>query len=129
MSFVVCYCCQAQTDGAIQARAPDVAPHALGFSGFMPKEIIVRAGDDLRLPIPFVGSPVPQVTFARNGDEIRPDGNTQVNVKDGLAELLVPKVKGGDTGLYSCTLKNHLGQETVQMKVIVVDKPGELCRQ
>jgi len=30
----------------------------------------------------------------------------------------------GDSGLYSCTLKNHLGQETVQMKVVVVDKPG-----
>ncbi|CAF1595213.1 unnamed protein product, partial [Adineta steineri] len=35
-------------------------------------------------------------------------------------------VKGGDTDLYSCTLKNYLGQETVQMKVIVVDKPDTL---
>jgi hypothetical protein len=26
--------------------------------------------------------------------------------------------------MYSCTLKNQLGQETVQMKVLVVDKPG-----
>jgi hypothetical protein len=64
------------------------------------------------------------VTFAKAGDDIKPDGNTQITVKDGLAELLVPKVKGGDSGMYSCTLKNHLGQETVQMKVIVVDKPG-----
>ena len=116
--------CLAQTDGAIQARAPDVAPHAVGFGGFTPKEIFVRAGEDLRIPVQFAGSPLPEVTFARGNTDIRPDGNTQVTVNDGVAELLVPKVKVGDSGLYSCTLKNALGQETVQMKITVVDKPG-----
>jgi hypothetical protein len=114
----------AKTDGPIQARPPDVAAHAVGFSGFGPKEIVVRAGEDLRIPIPFVGSPDPQVTFAKGGDEIKPDGNTQITVKDGVAELFIPKVKGGDSGPYTCTLKNHLGQDTVQLKVLVVDKPG-----
>ncbi|CAF1001308.1 unnamed protein product [Adineta steineri] len=113
----------AKAKGPIQARPPDVASHAVDFSAFTLKEIIVRAGEDLKTTVPFVGSPTPQVTFAKNGDEIKPDGNNQVTVKDGIAELIVPKVKGGDTDLYSCTLKNHLGQETVQMKVIVVDKP------
>ena len=114
----------AQTSTAIQARPPDAAPHAVGFSTYGPKEIIIRAGEDLKLSVPFVGSPDPQVTFAKAGDDIKPDGDTQVTVKDGLAELFVPKVQCGDSGLYSCTLKNHLGQETVQMKVVVVDKPG-----
>jgi len=113
----------AQTDGPIQARPPDVAPHAIGFGGLFPKEIIVRAGEDLRIPVPFIGSPLPQVTFAHAGHDITPDGNIQVNVNDGIAELLVPKVKGSDSGPYTCTLKNALGQETVQMKVVVVDKP------
>ena len=89
-----------------------------------PKEIVVRAGEDLRIPVPFVGSPTPQVTFAKDGEEIKPDGNTQVTVKDGVAELFIPKVKGTDSGPYTCTLKNHLGQETVPIKVLVVDKPG-----
>jgi hypothetical protein len=119
----------ATTEGPIQARPPDVAPHAVGFSAFSPREIIVRAGEDLKISVPFVGSPAPQVTFAKGGDDIKPDGNTQVTVKDGVAELFVPKVKGGDSGLYSCTLKNQLGQETVQMKVIVVDKPGLIYRE
>ncbi len=114
----------AKTDGPIQARPPDVAPRAIGFNAFTPKEIIVRAGEDLKITVPFVGSPVPQVTFAKAGDSITPDGNTQVTVKDGVAELFVPKVKAGDSGLYTCTLKNHLGQETVPIKVLVVDKPG-----
>lgn len=114
----------AQTDGPIQARPPDSAPHAIGFGGLTPREIVVRAGDDLRIPVQFTGSPLPQVTFAKGGQDVRPDGNTKVNVNDGLAELLVPKVTTGDSGLYSCTLKNPLGQETVQMKVVVVDKPG-----
>ncbi len=119
----------ATTEGPIQARPPDVAPHAVGFSAFSPREIIVRAGEDLKISVPFVGSPAPQVTFAKGGDDIKPNGNTQVTVKDGVAELFVPKVKGGDSGLYSCTLKNQLGQETVQMKVIVVDKPGLIYRE
>jgi len=114
----------AKTDGPIQARPPDVAPRAIGFSAFNPKEIVVRAGEDLKISVPFVGSPSPQVTFAKDGNEIKPDGNTQVTVKDGLAELIVPKVKTTDSGPYTCTLKNHLGEETVPLKVIVVDKPG-----
>ncbi|CAF1400871.1 unnamed protein product [Adineta steineri] len=52
----------------------DVAPHAVNFSAFSPKEIIVRAGEDLTITVPFVGSPAPQVTFAKNGDEIKSDG-------------------------------------------------------
>ena len=114
----------AKTDGPIQARPPDVAPRAIGFSAFNPKEIVVRAGEDLKISVPFVGSPSPQVTFAKDGNEIKPDGNPQVTVKDGLAELIVPKVKTTDSGPYTCTLKNHLGEETVPLKVIVVDKPG-----
>ncbi|CAF1068172.1 unnamed protein product, partial [Rotaria sordida] len=113
----------ANTDGFIQARPPDVAPHAIGFSTFNPREIIVRAGEDLKISVPFVGSPAPEVTFAKEGDQIKPDENIRITVKDGVAELIVPKVKGTDTGLYTCTLKNALGQETVPMKVIVVDKP------
>ena len=66
------------------------------------------------------------MTFSKGGDEIKPDGNTAITVKDGVAELFVPKVKGSDSGLYSCTLKNNLGQDTAQVKVIVVDKPGLL---
>lgn len=114
----------AKTDGYIQARPPDIAPRAVGFNPLHPKEIVVRAGEDLRIPVPFVGSPTPQVTFAKDGEEIKPDGNTQVTVKDGVAELFIPKVKGTDSGPYTCTLKNHLGQETVPIKVLVVDKPG-----
>ncbi|CAF0733820.1 unnamed protein product [Adineta steineri] len=112
----------AKTEGPNQARPPDVAPHDIDFSAFSPKEIIVRAAEDFKITVPFVGVPAPQVTFTQNGNKIKPDGNNQVTVKDGIAELIVSKVKGGDTGLYSCTLKNYLGQETAQMKVIVVDK-------
>ena len=84
--------------------------------------MIVRADEDSKICVPFIGSSPPQVTFAKGGNDIKLDGNIQVTVKDSVAELVVPKVKGDDTGLYSCTLKNHLGQETVQAKV-VVDKP------
>ncbi|CAF1142161.1 unnamed protein product [Rotaria sordida] len=115
----------ANTDGFIQARPPDVVPRAIGFSAFNPKEIIVRAGDDLKIAVPFVGSPLPEVTFTNGFHEIKPDGNTQINVKDGVAELFIPKVTTDDSGNYTCTLKNHLGQDTVPIKVIVVDKPDK----
>lgn len=114
----------AKTDGPIQARPPDVVPRVIGFNPYSPKEIIVRAGEDLKIAVPFVGSPSPQVTFAKGSDEIKPDGNVQISVQDGVAELVIPKVTGNDSGNYSCTLKNHLGQDTAQMKVVVVDKPG-----
>ncbi|CAF0817484.1 unnamed protein product, partial [Didymodactylos carnosus] len=114
----------AQTESAITARPPDVAPKAVGF-GFGPKEITVRAGENLRISVPFVGSPIPQTNWTKGGNDLHSDGNTQITVKDGVAELLIPKVKGSDSGTYSCLLKNPLGQDIVQMKVIVVDKPDK----
>ena len=70
----------AKTDGFIQARPPDVAPHAIGFSPFSPREIIVRAGEDLKISVPFVGSPLPEVTFAKDGIDIK-----QMRVDGGMA--------------------------------------------
>ena len=41
------------------------------------------------------------------------------------AELIVSNATIKDAGAYTCTLKNDLGQERVQIKVIVIDKPSQ----
>ncbi|CAF0831012.1 unnamed protein product [Rotaria sordida] len=60
----------AKTDELIQKRSPDVVSHAVDYSSAL------------------------QVIFAKDSDDIKPDGNIQVIVKDGVAELLVPKMNG-----------------------------------
>ncbi|CAF3089749.1 unnamed protein product, partial [Rotaria sp. Silwood2] len=44
-----------KTDKPIHARAHDVISHTVGFNEFSPKEIMVRAGEDSKMSVPFVG--------------------------------------------------------------------------
>jgi len=53
-----------QTEQAIEARAPDCAPKALGFYGSI-KEINIKSGETLKISIPFQASPKPDITWLK----------------------------------------------------------------
>ncbi len=116
----------AKTEKAIEARQPDSAPKVAGFGfGSGPKEITVRAGETLVLPVAFTGSPVPEVVWTRNGSPVAADERIKATVKPEEVSLTTQPAQIGDTGLYTCTLKNDLGSDKCAFNVIVLDKPGK----
>ena len=100
------------------------APKSFGFINGN-KEITVKAGDPLRILVPFSSSPRPKVSWLKLGEELREDERIKFETNKNEAELIALKAITKDAGSYSCTLRNDLGQERVNIKVIVIDKPSQ----
>ncbi|KAM3173269.1 hypothetical protein ACTXT7_012839 [Hymenolepis weldensis] len=107
------------------------------------KDIKVRAGQDIRLPVTWFGSPTPVAHWTHNDKPISPDG-LRVKAKTeeaphsakpllggyleedsaGTSVLVIEKAKREDAGSYGVTLENPLGQTRSSCNVIVLDAPA-----
>ena len=112
------------TDSPIEARPPDCPPKAFGFVNGQ-KEMVVKAGDTLRIVVPFQGSPKPNTNWSKVGQDIlKEDDRLKFEISQTEAVLIAPNATLKDTGVYNCTLRNDFGSERVAIKVTVLDKPG-----
>lgn len=89
------------------------------------KDLTVRAGETLRIIVPYQASPKPKVTWSKVGEELKEDDRVKFSLNPQEAELIAQKATLKDSGVYNCTLKNDLGQEKVTIKVTVIDKPDQ----
>ncbi|KAK4474302.1 hypothetical protein MN116_000353, partial [Schistosoma mekongi] len=107
-----------------------IAP-TLKLSESFRDKVIMKAGEAAVFEIPFVASPKPTVTWSWR-PRTRPDaelGSPQsprfkADVVSGLTSLPVSKVKREDAGEYSVVISNELGEVTVSIELIVLDKPS-----
>ncbi|XP_059156398.1 twitchin-like isoform X4 [Physella acuta] len=90
---------------------------------FGAKEIRVRAGEPINLDLGICGAPEPTVEWQKNG---KPLGNrAELTNDEKEAKLHIPKSERGDTGKYTVKVANKHGEDTAEVSVIVLDKPGE----
>ena len=108
----------------IKIKPPPVPPH-IGLD-LMQKEVVVKAGEQLKIRVPFSGgNPPPTMTGTLNGlpvvagekakFETTPE-NECLFVKDNCTRA--------DGGKYLFQLKNEKGTDTAPIFVTVLDKPG-----
>lgn len=113
------------TDMAIEARPPDCPPKAFGFINGH-KEMTVKAGETLRIVVPYQGSPKPTTNWSLVGQDIlKEDGRIKFEITQNEAALVAPNATLKDGGVYNCTLRNDFGSERVSIKVNVIDKPAQ----
>ncbi|CAF0846330.1 unnamed protein product [Brachionus calyciflorus] len=110
------------TEAPIEARPPDCAPKAFGFFNGS-KDLVVKAGETLKITVPFQGSPRPTAIWSKVGEELKESERTKYSINQQEAELTTEKATLKDSGVYNCTLKNDFGQEKISIKVTVLDKP------
>lgn len=96
----------------------------MGFYGST-KEITIKTGEILRINIPYQCSPKPQVIWTRADIDLKETSNTKLVLTSTEAELVTTNSTVRDSGHYTCTLKNDLGREKIQIKVNVIDKPSK----
>ncbi|XP_072157515.1 protein Obscurin isoform X3 [Bemisia tabaci] len=89
------------------------------------KDTEVLENTFLRFIIKVRGSPMPSVTFFKNGELIH---NFEENVKiiedksdSGFYELVILNVKPSDAGTYKCIASNEYGEESCEAKLSVTD--------
>ncbi|WKY05591.1 hypothetical protein Q1695_006081 [Nippostrongylus brasiliensis] len=88
-------------------------------------EIKVRAGNEIHLNIPVSGEPPPTVTWAFGGEPLEGDDRVRVQNEDYKTKFLVKRALRSDTGTYVITASNVNGTDTAELKVTVLDHPGE----
>ena len=107
-----------------------VAP-TLRLSDKFTDKVVLKAGASAVLEIPFAASPKPKVQWSWR-PRVRPDsepGSTQTprfkpDVVSGLTSLPLAKVKREDAGDYVVVISNELGEVSVTVQLIVLDKPS-----
>ncbi|NXE12539.1 IGFN1 protein, partial [Lophotis ruficrista] len=111
----------AELEACIEAAPRVVSPRLL-IDGTVKSFLVVKAGNTIRVNIPFEASPDPMVTWLKDGRPLPSQATT--NTKNGTAQLLIAAAEFTDSGTYTIELQNGLGErETFSFQVQVTDIP------
>ncbi|XP_038819793.1 immunoglobulin-like and fibronectin type III domain-containing protein 1 [Salvelinus namaycush] len=106
-------------DNYILAMPPPVRPHFTDRK--MKSFMVVRAGNSARININFVASPMPNITWLKDGMPV--SKLVTISNSDNTSQLLIPTSERPDTGIYTIIVKNMVGQETFSIEIRVTDDP------
>lgn len=84
----------------------------------------VKAGDDLKIDIPFRGRPLPTVTWKKDGQPLRQTTRLNFQTTKTSTLLTIKEALKEDVGKYELTVANSIGSKSFLINVIVLDKPG-----
>ncbi|NXF12757.1 IGFN1 protein, partial [Smithornis capensis] len=104
-----------------EAAAPVVPPRLL-IDDTVKSFLAIRAGNPIRVTIPFEGSPEPVVTWFKDGLPLPSRAATKT--ESGSSRLLIAAAELGDSGSYTLELQDGSGKrETFSFQVQVTDIP------
>ncbi|GAB0086378.1 hypothetical protein DMENIID0001_004290 [Sergentomyia squamirostris] len=106
----------------IVARAPPSAPRIT--SDLSIRDIVVMAGEEYKITVPYVGNPRPHVGWSINGVPIQTDDRFSFETNDQETRLINRCAKRTDTGSHTIQLTNSEGSDSASCRVLVVDRPS-----
>ncbi|XP_025833492.1 twitchin isoform X4 [Agrilus planipennis] len=105
----------------IVCRAPPCAPRIT--SDLSIRDIVVVAGEEFSISVPYVATPKPSASWTINGNEVIGDNRIKMETNE-IASIFHNKcAKRSDTGSYTIKLTNNVGSDSASCRVQVVDKP------
>uniref|UniRef100_A0A3B4YZA3 Immunoglobulin-like and fibronectin type III domain-containing protein 1 n=1 Tax=Stegastes partitus TaxID=144197 RepID=A0A3B4YZA3_9TELE len=102
-------------DNYIIAMPPPVKPKFTDRK--MKTFVVVKSGNTVRLNINFEASPLPDISWLKDGTPV-PKHVTITNFDKG-SQLLIPTSERPDSGIYTITVKNIVGQESFNVEIRV----------
>uniref|UniRef100_A0A3Q1FUT6 Immunoglobulin-like and fibronectin type III domain-containing protein 1 n=1 Tax=Acanthochromis polyacanthus TaxID=80966 RepID=A0A3Q1FUT6_9TELE len=102
-------------DNYIIAMPPPVKPKFTDRK--MKTFVVVKSGNTVRLNINFEASPLPEISWLKDGIPV-PKHVTITNYDKG-SQLLIPTSERSDSGIYTITVKNMVGQESFNIEIRV----------
>ncbi|XP_054641409.1 immunoglobulin-like and fibronectin type III domain-containing protein 1 [Dunckerocampus dactyliophorus] len=108
-----------ELDNYVIAMPPPVRPHFTDKK--MKNFLVTRAGNSARLNYNFEASPIPTITWLKDGLPV--PKHVTVNNSDTSSQLMITSSERQDTGIYTLILKNIVGQETSSVEIRVTDDP------
>ncbi|KAK2918017.1 hypothetical protein Q8A73_004763 [Channa argus] len=84
----------------------------------------VKAGNDLKIDVPFKGVPPPTATWNKDGNMLKETSRVNVHTSDTSSQLIIKDATRADVGVYEMTLTNSTGTTFTEIFVNVFERPG-----
>uniref|UniRef100_A0A8C6J4X6 Uncharacterized protein n=1 Tax=Melopsittacus undulatus TaxID=13146 RepID=A0A8C6J4X6_MELUD len=84
----------------------------------------VKAGDDLKIDVPFRGRPLPTVSWKKDGNPLKETTRVNIHTSKTSTSLSIKEASNEDLGHYELHLSNTAGSTTASLTVVVLDRPG-----
>ncbi|CAF4156749.1 unnamed protein product, partial [Rotaria sordida] len=81
-------------------------------------------GEPIVIKIPYTGSPLPNVTLTKDGQDLTKDRNVSIDVSDRAITLTIRNADKNTSGSYTIKLDNNLGEDEATLRIHVSDVPG-----
>lgn len=90
------------------------------FSKSCVTQVTVDEGETARIECKVYGHPSPDLSWYKNGKEVRRGGRFQVVTnQEGMQSLVIKLVQCSDAGVYTCRAHNKSGQATMDFTLQV----------
>nr|CAD7588174.1 unnamed protein product [Timema genevievae] len=83
------------------------------------RDVTVNEGTSLLLGAPFLGNPIPDVTWTKDGEIITPSERALLTCDGKKVGLEIKPARLSDGGVYTCKLKNPLGEAESSAKASI----------
>lgn len=87
----------------------------------------VKAGNDLKIDVPFKGTPQPTVSWAKDGTMLKETSRVNVLTSDTSSQITIKDAARIDVGIYEVRLTNSVGTTSAEIIVNVFERPGPPC--
>ncbi|XP_020293629.1 obscurin isoform X3 [Pseudomyrmex gracilis] len=109
--------CKAKLDVAGKVR-PDTPEEKPAFTSPM-RDVSVEEGQPLALDVSFVGNPLPDISWTKDGEPVAPSERVMMSCDGKKVGLQINPSEPKDAGVYGCRLSNPLGEDTTSANAIV----------
>ncbi|XP_042349992.1 immunoglobulin-like and fibronectin type III domain-containing protein 1, partial [Plectropomus leopardus] len=106
-------------DSYIIAMPPPVKPKFKDRN--MKTFVVVKSGNTVRLNINFEASPMPEIIWLKDATPLAK--HVTITNSDKGSQLLIPTSERSDSGIYTITVKNIVGQDSFNVEIRVTDDP------
>lgn len=89
----------------------------------------IREGEPVTLAARAVGTPIPRITWQKDGSGLIPNHNLYIAVNDGETRLDIPNATQSDAGWYQCTAQNVAGSTATRARLYVQSEPDPMPEQ
>ncbi|XP_028353185.1 hemicentin-2 [Physeter macrocephalus] len=120
------YECQATNEAGSASRRAKLVVHvppSIRENGHR-ANVSGMAGQSLTLECDANGSPAPEITWLKDGEQIPEAGSHRL--LEGARALHFPRIQEGDSGLYSCRAENQAGTAQRDFDLLVLIPPSVL---
>ncbi|XP_058467261.1 twitchin isoform X5 [Malaya genurostris] len=122
------YTCRAVNKGGIKSTKASLvikSPPKLNVPPRFRDTAFFDNGENIEIKIPFTGYPKPRCHWTLKGEQIESGSHYHIETRERHTVLTIRDGTQLDSGTYTITIENELGQDTADIKIQISDRPDK----